>query len=297
MSEATRAWTQWPAPAKLNLFLHIIGRRKDGYHLLQTVFQLLAWGDEVRLRRRPDGQVLPSASGFQAPFEEDLCLRAATALKQHIGSPLGADIELVKRIPVGGGLGGGSSDAATVLVALNELWGAGLGVDELAGIGATLGADVPVFVRGQSAWAEGIGDLLTPITTQEHDYVIVDPGVHVATIELFQAPELTRNSPPTTISGYLSGAVVEATNAFEPVARARYPQVAAAFDWLGQFGRARLTGSGGCVFVEVGSTQLAEEIVRRCPAAFTAHRAQGVTKSPLLDAVERYRSSRSARWA
>jgi 4-diphosphocytidyl-2-C-methyl-D-erythritol kinase len=226
-----------------------------------------------------------------------LCLRAARALKQRVGSPLGADIELFKRVPVGGGLGGGSSDAATVLVALNELWGAGLGVDELAGIGATLGADVPVFVRGQSAWAEGIGDVLTPITMPERDYVIVDPGVHVATVELFQAPELTRNSPPTTISGYLSGAGVEATNAFEQVARARYPQVAAAFDWLGQFGRARLTGSGGCVFVEVGSTQLAEEIVRRCPAAFTAHRAQGVTKSPLLDAVERYRSSRSVRWA
>lgn len=297
MTDDDAAWTQWPAPAKLNLFLHLVGRRGDGYHLLQTVFQLLDWGDEVRLRMRRDGQVLRSGTGFQAPIEQDLCLRAAQALKQRVGSPLGADIELFKRVPVGGGLGGGSSDAATVLVALNELWGAGLGVDELAGIGATLGADVPVFVRGQSAWAEGIGDVLTPITMPERDYVIVDPGVHVATVELFQAPELTRNSPPTTISGYLSCAGVEATNAFEPVARARYPQVAAAFDWLGQFGRARLTGSGGCVFVEVGSTQLAEEIVRRCPAAFTAHRAQGVTKSPLLDAVERYRSSRSVRWA
>jgi len=296
MTEETAAWTQWPAPAKLNLFLHIVGRRGDGYHLLQTVFQLLDWGDEVRLRIRRDGQVLRSGAGFQVPVEQDLCLHAAHALKQRIGSPLGADIGLVKRIPVGGGLGGGSSDAATVLVALNELWGAGLGVDELAAIGATLGADVPVFVRGQSAWAEGIGDLLTPITTPDHDYVIVDPCVHVATVELFQAPDLTRNSPPTTISGYLSSGV-EATNAFEPVARARYPQVEAAFDWLGQFGRVRLTGSGGCVFVEVGSTQLAEEIVRRCPAAFTAHRAQGVTKSPLLDAVERYRSSRSVRWA
>jgi len=297
MTEATAVWTQWPAPAKLNLFLHVVGRRADGYHLLQTLFQLLDWGDEVRLRVRQDGQVLRGGTGFQAPIEQDLCLRAAHALKQRVGSPLGADIELVKRIPVGGGLGGGSSDAGTVLVALNELWGAGLGVGELAGIGATLGADVPVFVRGQSAWAEGIGDVLTPITMPERDYVIVDPGVSVATAEVFQAPELTRNSPPTTISGYLSGSGVEATNAFEPVARARYPQVAAAFDWLGQFGRARLTGSGGCVFVEVGSTQLAEEIVRRCPAAFTAHRAQGVTKSPLLDAVERHRSSRSARWA
>jgi 4-diphosphocytidyl-2-C-methyl-D-erythritol kinase len=297
MTEATAAWTKWPAPAKLNLFLRIVGHRADGYHLLQTVFQLLDWGDEVRLRIRRDGQVLRGETGFQAPIEQDLCLRAAHALKQRVGSPFGADIELVKCIPVGGGLGGGSSDAATVLVALNELWGAGLGVDELAGIGATLGADVPVFVRGRSAWAEGIGELLTPITTPEHDYVIVDPGVHVATGDLFQAPELTRNSPPTTISGYLSGSGVEATNAFEPVARARYPQVAAAFDWLGQFGRARLTGSGGCVFVEVESTQRAQEIVRRCPAAFTAHRAQGVTRSPLLDAVERHRSGPSARWA
>jgi 4-diphosphocytidyl-2-C-methyl-D-erythritol kinase len=290
MIEAAEAWTPWPAPAKLNLFLHIVGRRSDGYHLLQTVFQLLDWGDEVRLRKRRDGQVVRIGAGFQAPIEQDLCLRAALALKQRTGSPLGADIDLVKRIPMGGGLGGGSSDAATVLVALNELWGSGLGVEELAGIGGSLGADVPVFVRGRSAWAEGIGEILTPITTPEHAYVIVDPGVHVATIELFQAAELTRNSPPTTISGYLSGSGVEATNAFEPVARARYPQVAAAFDWLGQFGRARLTGSGGCIFVEAGSTRRAEEIVGRCPAAFAAHRAQGVTKSPLLQAVERYRS-------
>jgi 4-diphosphocytidyl-2-C-methyl-D-erythritol kinase len=221
-------------------------------------------------------------------------MRAATALKQRSASPLGAEIELRKAIPVGAGLGGGSSDAATVLVALNELWGTGLGTEELARIGAGLGADVPVFVRGHSAWAEGIGEQLTAIDLPEREYVIVDPRVAVSTSLLFQAPELTRNSPPTTISGYLSGSGAGATNAFEPVVRARYPQVAAALDWLGQFGAARLTGSGGCVFVEVASAQRGDEILRLCPPAFAAYRARGLAKSPLLDAVARFRGHEGA---
>lgn len=282
--------TRWPAPAKLNLFLHLVGRRADGYHLLQTLFQLLDWGDEIGLRVLADGAIRRSGDVPGVPSESDLCVRAAWALKRQTGSQLGVEIELDKRLPVGGGLGGGSSDAATVLVVLNALWNANLSPGELATLGATLGADVPVFVRGHTAWAEGIGERLTPLTLPERDFVIVDPGVTVPTAQLFQAPELTRNSPPLTISGYLSGAGAGAENAFEPVVRARYPQVGAALDWLGQFGTARLTGSGACVFLAAGSAQEASAIVGRCPPQFAAYRARGVAQSPLLAALERARA-------
>jgi 4-diphosphocytidyl-2-C-methyl-D-erythritol kinase len=283
-------WTIWPAPAKLNLFLHIVGRRDDGYHLLQTLFQLLDWGDSVQLRVRADGAIVRHAEVPGVALESDLCLRAAQALKQRTGCRLGAEVALDKRLPIGGGLGGGSSDAATVLVALNELWATGLDVDELARIGVGLGADVPLFVRGRTAWAEGVGELLTPVALPMRDFVIVDPRAAVPTASLFQAPELTRNSAPMTISGYLAASGAGADNAFEPVARARYPQVAAALDWLGQFAAARLTGSGGCVFAAVESVERARELVRSCPPAFVAHYARGVARSPLLDAVERYRN-------
>ena len=285
----TQAWTSWPAPAKLNLFLHIVGRRSDGYHLLQTVFQLLDWGDTVRLRTRSDGEIARSNDVPGVAPQSDLCLRAAHALREHSGSRLGVDIALDKRIPLGGGLGGGSSDAATVLVALNDLWSAGLSPDELAGIALDLGTDVPVFVRGYSAWAEGVGEKLTPIALRQRHYVIVDPGVSVATAALFQAPELTRNSPPLTISDYLSGSGAGTTNAFTPIARAGYPPLAAALDWLGQFGEARLTGSGGCIFVDVESAERADEIAEQCPLDFTVYQARGVDRSPLLDALEHNR--------
>lgn len=285
----TEPWTSWPAPAKLNLFLHIVGRRADGYHLLQTVFQLLDWGDSVRLRVRPDGAVERSGDIPGVPPGADLCVRAARALRQRTNCPSGVEIALDKRIPLGGGLGGGSSDAASVLVALNELWALGLSTDELADVGLALGADVPVFVRGRSAWAEGVGERLTPISLPQRCYVIVDPGVSVATAALFQAPELTRNSPPMTISDYLSGFAAGTTNAFAPIVRAGYPQLAAAMDWLGQFGEARLTGSGGCVFVDFKTRERAEEAARQCPAGFTAYCARGVNRSPLLEALEEYR--------
>jgi 4-diphosphocytidyl-2-C-methyl-D-erythritol kinase len=177
----TQSWTSWPAPAKLNLFLHIVGRRADGYHLLQTVFQLLDWGATVRLRVRADGEIARSNDVPGVAPESDLCLRAAHALREQSAGRLGVDIALDKRIPQGGGLGGGSSDAATVLVALNDLWSAGLSPDQLADIALGLGADVPVFVRGYSAWAEGVGEKLTPIALRQRHYVIVDPGVSVAT--------------------------------------------------------------------------------------------------------------------
>ncbi|MBS0556657.1 MAG: 4-(cytidine 5'-diphospho)-2-C-methyl-D-erythritol kinase [Proteobacteria bacterium] len=281
-------WTAWPAPAKLNLFLHIVGRRADGYHLLQTVFQLLDWGDTLRLRVRNDGRVVRLGGLPGVAPQDDLCVRAARALVDSAKPGLGVDIELDKRIPMGGGLGGGSSDAATVLVALNHLWGGALSIDELAAIGLRLGADVPLFVRGCSAWAEGVGERLTPIELAPRRYVIVDPGVAVPTATLFQVPELTRDTPPATIRAFLEG--MKTTNAFAPVARARFPQVAAALDWLGQYGDARLSGSGGCVFAAVESEREAENIVRQCPAQFRVWTALGVNRSPLHEAIEKFRA-------
>lgn len=278
------AWSIWPAPAKLNLFLHILGRRADGYHSLQTVFQLLDWGDSVRLRVREDGVIARVGEIPGVPAESDLCVRAAHALAAYAEAEFGVDIALDKRIPLGGGLGGGSSDAATVLVALNELWECALSIDALAQIGLTLGADVPLFVRGHSAWAEGVGEQLTPIDLPLRNYVVVDPGVSVPTAALFQVAELTRNTPPMTIRGFLDGS--KTTNAFEPVVRARFAPVAAALDWLGQFGQARLSGSGGCVFVEVESARMADAIVVAAPAPLRAWKACGVSRSPLHEVLE-----------
>ncbi len=280
----TDAWSRWPAPAKLNLFLQIVGRRADGYHLVQTVFQLLDWGDSVRLRRRADGVISRVSPLPGVPTENDLTVRAALALRERAGISAGADIAVEKRIPMGGGLGGGSSDAATVLVALNTIWGTLMSDDALAEIGLSLGADVPVFLRGHSAWAEGVGETLSPIHLPQRHYVILDPRVHVSTSALFQAPELTRNSPRMTISDFLTGTCT--ANAFAPLARVRYPQVAAAMDWLGQRGEAELSGSGGCVFAAMDSAEAAEAVVQDCPPEFAAYRAQGVNRSPLLDALD-----------
>ncbi len=279
-------WTVWPAPAKLNLFLRIIGRRPDGYHELQTVFRLLDWGDEIRLHLRDDGEIRRLCEIPGVPAQTDLVVRAAQLLQRHAGVSLGVDIEVEKRIPMGGGLGGGSSDAATVLVALNRLWGLDLTEDVLAELGRHLGADVPVFVRGRSAWAEGIGEQLTPLSLPSRHYVVIDPHESVPTAALFQASELTRNAPRATISSFVSGETTE--NAFVPVVRARHPRVAAALDWLGGFGQARLSGSGGCVFLEAKSFDRATAIAARCPAAFTAQVAMGVDVSPLQDALARH---------
>lgn len=283
----TDAWSQWPAPAKLNLFLHIVGRRADGYHLLQTVFQLLDWGDSVRLRVRDDGVVRRKTQLPGVSADADLTLRAARALRERTGITLGAEIDVEKHIPQGAGLGGGSSDAATVLVALNQLWGTQLSVDALADIGLGLGADVPVFVHGHSAWAEGVGEHLTPVQLPARHYVIIDPRVQVSTAAAFQAPELTRNSPRMTISDFLGG--TSTANAFAPVVRARYPAVAQALDWLGEFGEARLSGSGGCVFAAMDSTEAVDAVIRNCPPAFAAFRATGVNRSPLHDALDSFR--------
>lgn len=285
------AWTIWPAPAKLNLFLHIVGRRADGYHLLQTVFQLLDWGDEIRLRVREDGAIRRVDPLPGVPADIDLGARAAETLKRASGTRLGADIAIGKRVPIGGGLGGGSSDAATVLVALNALWDTGLDDDALAGLAAGLGADVPVFVRGRSAWAEGIGDRLTPIELAERWYLIVDPGVSVPTRELFQVPELTRNSPQLTIPLFVSG--VATGNAFEASVRARFPAVAVALGWLGRHGEARLSGSGGAVFAAVPSRDAGDAALAELPAAFRGWVVRGVAESPLRRRLVEWRGARA----
>jgi 4-diphosphocytidyl-2-C-methyl-D-erythritol kinase len=277
--ERADGWSAWPAPAKLNLFLHIVGRRDDGYHLLETAFQLLDWGDEVRLRVREDGGVRRVGPLPGIEDAADLGVRAARALQQATGSRLGADIAIEKRVPIGGGLGGGSSDAATVLVALNALWRTGLDEDALVAIGANLGADVPVFVRGRSAWAEGIGERLTPLALPDRWYVVADPGVAVPTGAMFQVPELTRNSPKMTIPLFVSGAPTG--NAFEPVVRARFPEVAVALDWLGRHGDARLSGSGGCVFAAFDSREAAVDAAAGMPHGMRAFVVRGVAESPL----------------
>ena len=277
-------WSDWPSPAKLNLFLRILGRRPDGYHSLQTVLQLLDWGDTVRLRVTPDGAILRiGAEGYAVPEASDLVVRAAKSLQSAAKIREGVDISVQKRIPLGGGFGGGSSNAATVLVALNRLWRAGLDEDALADLGLALGADVPVFVRGRSAWAEGVGERLTPMDLPPAAYLVVDTGVHVPTAELFQAPELTRDAAPATMAGFVSGSVLG--NAFEPVLRRRSEAVEAALQALSQLGPAALTGTGGGCFARFGTRAQAEAARVRLPSGLRAWVAEGVSESPLHRAL------------
>lgn len=290
MTEAATSF--WPAPAKLNLFLHVLGRRADGYHRLQTLFQIVDVCDQISLQPTPDGRIeridpLPDVSS-----DRDLAVRAALALQAVCGVHHGATIGIDKRIPVGAGLGGGSSDAATVLVALNEVWNTGLTVDALAEIGLGLGADVPVFVRGHTAWAEGIGEQLIQIEIPEAWYVIVYPNEVVSTAEIFADPTLTRDTPPTTIPRFLSG---ESTrNDLEARVRLRCPPVAAAIEWLGQFASARMSGSGSSVFAAIGSQQHAVWIAERCPQSWRVFVARGCALSPLQDRVRWWRSAQAS---
>ena len=279
------AWSSWPAPAKLNLFLRIPRRRADGYHELQTLFRILDWGDTVHLRLRKDGRVRREGGSVAGVAEaDDLMVRAANLLRTEANVDKGADIHVEKRIPAGAGLGGGSSDAATVLRALDRLWGLDLGEDRLAALGLRLGADVPVFVRGRNAWAEGVGEVLTPVELPPAWYVLADPGVHVATAALFQAPELTRNAAPATIADFVSGAGLG--NAFEPVLRRREPAVEAVFEALARIGTPRLTGSGSGCFVEFATRESAEAALATLPSSLRAWVAAGAARSPLLDALE-----------
>ena len=283
-SALAQSWSDWPAPAKSNLFLQITGRREDGYHQLQTVFRLLDWGDTVRLRTRGDGQVVRHGESVEGVAEaDDLMVRAARLLQSDAKIGKGADISVEKRIPAGGGFGGGSSDAATVLVALNHLWGLDFSPDRLAGLGLQLGADVPVFVRGENAWAEGVGERLTGIRLPSAWYVIVDPGIHVPTGRLFQAPDLTRNAAPAKIADFVSGNLLG--NAFEPILRRCEPAVEAVFAALSRIGAPRLTGSGSGCFVEFSDRVSAEAALADLPEGLRAWIAAGADRSPLHDSL------------
>jgi 4-diphosphocytidyl-2-C-methyl-D-erythritol kinase len=272
------ASTQWPAPAKLNLFLHVTGRRADGYHELQTLFRLIDLSDTISIRVREDGEIERPVGPRGVPPESDLTLRAAQALKAATGTPYGASLRVHKRIPLGAGLGGGSSDAATTLVALNELWDCRLTLDELSGLGLSLGADVPVFIQGSSAWAEGVGERLTPVSVPEAWYMVIYPGVGVSTAEVFQSAELTRNSPLITIRAFFESG---GRNDCEPIVRARSAEVAEALDWLAREAPARLTGTGSCVFTACPRAADAERLAARVPDRWMSFVARGLNTSPL----------------
>ena len=274
----------WPAPAKLNLFLHVTGQRADGYHELQTAFQFLDVGDVLWFEVTSGGGVELECGLPGIPAGQNLIIRAAHFLADHTGCRQGARIGVDKRLPVGGGLGGGSSDAATTLVALNTLWGLGLGVDELAELGLQLGVDVPVFVHGAAAWAEGVGEKLTPLPRlAEPWYLVVHPAVSVSTAEIFSDSQLTRNAHPIKISAFLAGAGV---NCLEPVVVRRYPEVGKALNWLSKNRPARMTGSGACVFAPCKDRHQAESILKQLPVPWTGFVARGCNRSPLLERLE-----------
>ena len=272
----------WPAPAKLNLMLRIVGRRADGYHLLQTVFQFIDRCDLIRFRMRQDGRVGRENELPGVPEEQDLVVRAARLLQQRFSIAQGVDIAVEKQLPMGGGLGGGSSDAATVLVALNHYWGLGLDRARLADIGVALGADVPVFVHGRSAWAEGVGEELTPIRLPEPWYLVVTPACHVSTAEIFNDPDLTRDSPRITIRDFLAGG---RGNDCAPVVMRRYPELVEIREWLSPFGEPRLTGTGACMFLDFDSQAAAFRALAGMPADFGGFVARGLNDSPLWSRV------------
>jgi 4-diphosphocytidyl-2-C-methyl-D-erythritol kinase len=271
-------FSYFPAPAKLNLFLHVTGRRADGYHLLQTVFRFLDFGDEVGLRVSEDGVVRRVRPVPGVTEQEDLTLRAAKLLKEASGCPLGVDIDLLKRLPLGGGVGGGSSDAATTLIALNRLWSAGLSTDRLQALAVQLGADVPVFIFGRSAFAEGIGEHLQEVQLSPAWYLVVVPQVAVSTAEIFAAPELTRNTKAIKIAAF---SVEQCRNDLQPVACRRYPQIARCLKWLEQFGKAAMSGSGACVFSAFDSERSARAALERMPAEMEGFVARGLDRHPL----------------
>jgi 4-diphosphocytidyl-2-C-methyl-D-erythritol kinase len=271
--------SRWPAPAKLNLFLHVVGQRADGYHELQTLFQLVDLADTIAIRAREDGVIERPEGPAEVPAESDLAVRAARALQAASGTSLGATLRVLKRIPQGGGLGGGSSDAATTLLALNELWSCGLTSDDLADLGLPLGADVPVFIKGLSAWGEGIGERLTPVELPERWYLIIHPGCAVSTGSVFQSSELTRNSPLITIRDFFESG---GRSDCEPVVRRLCPEVGEALDWLGRFAPARLTGTGSCVFAAYESAIEAERLAARVPDCWKSAVARGLNASPML---------------
>ncbi|MBU5387325.1 4-(cytidine 5'-diphospho)-2-C-methyl-D-erythritol kinase [Citrobacter cronae] len=280
--------SHWPSPAKLNLFLYITGQRADGYHTLQTLFQFLNYGDEIGINLRHDGEIHLLTPVEGVAHEDNLIVRAARLLMKtasataRLPAGIGADISIEKRLPMGGGLGGGSSNAATVLVALNHLWQCGLSVDELAAIGLTLGADVPVFVRGHAAFAEGVGEILTPVNPQEKWYLVAHPGVSIPTPLIFNDPDLPRNTPKRSIKTLLK---CEFGNDCEVIARKRFREVDAALSWLLEYAPSRLTGTGACVFAEFDTESRARQVLEQAPEWLKGFVAKGVNLSPLHRAL------------
>lgn len=280
--------TTWPSPAKLNLFLYITGQRPDGYHTLQTLFQFLDYGDTLTITPRCDGQLRLLTPLTGVPDEENLIIRAARLLMKaaaetgRLPAGSGADISIEKRLPMGGGLGGGSSNAATVLVALNHLWQCGLPEDELATLGLTLGADVPVFVRGHAAFAEGVGEVLTPVDVAEKWYLVAHPGVSIPTPIIFRDPELPRNTPVRSIETLLN---CEFGNDCEVIARKRFREVDDVLSWLLEYAPSRLTGTGACVFAEFDTELAARQVLEQAPEWLQGFVAKGVNLSPLKQAL------------
>ena len=280
--------TTWPSPAKLNLFLYITGQRPDSYHTLQTLFQFLDYGDTLTIKPRCDGQLRLLTPVTGVPDEENLIIRAARLLMKaaaetgRLPAGSGADISIEKRLPMGGGLGGGSSNAATVLVALNHLWQCGLPEDELATLGLTLGADVPVFVRGHAAFAEGVGEVLTPVDVAEKWYLVAHPGVSIPTPIIFRDPELPRNTPVRSIETLLN---CEFGNDCEVIARKRFREVDDVLSWLLEYAPSRLTGTGACVFAEFDTELAARQVLEQAPEWLQGFVAKGVNLSPLKQAL------------
>ena len=271
----------WPAPAKLNLFLHVTGRRADGYHLLQTVFRFIDRCDTLRFAPRVDGTIELATPLPGVPPESDLTVRAARLLQAHSGCRQGATIHLDKRLPMGGGLGGGSSDAATVLLALNHLWGTGLTRAELEHLGLNLGADVPVFVHGRNTFAEGVGERFTDVALPAATYLVLEPPVHVPTAAIFGAPELPRESTPIAAAQWRPGI---GRNDLEGVACARFPAIVEHLAWLReQAPTAMMTGSGACVFAAFSDPAAAAAALAALPAGFSGWLAEGLEQHPLAE--------------
>ena len=269
----------WPAPAKLNLFLHITGQRADGYHLLQSVFQFLHWGDELAFEITDDGLITRQTAIAGVAEADDLIIRAARLLQQSSGTKSGVNIKIKKILPMGGGLGGGSSDAATTLVVLNQLWKTAYTRQQLATLGLTLGADVPVFVHGIAAFVEGVGEQISAIEPPEKWFLVVHPQINVSTAKIFNDSGLTRDCATIRICD-LSGAVL--SNVCEPIACSHYPEIAEAIKWLSGYNRhARMTGTGACVFAEFDSQHEAEALLQRLPEKWQGFVAKGVNQSPL----------------
>jgi 4-diphosphocytidyl-2-C-methyl-D-erythritol kinase len=275
----------WPAPAKINLFLHVTGRRADGYHLLQTVFQFVDWCDWLDFTVGDDGAVVRRTDLPGVAPEQDLVVRAARRLQAHVACRLGATIGVHKQVPMGGGLGGGSSDAATVLVALNALWDLGLSTAELAGIGLELGADVPVFVYGRAAWAEGVGELLVPCPQAETAIVVVIPDCAVSTARVFGEPDLTRDTPAIKMSDLSSS---RTRNDCEPVTRRLYPAVGTALDWLSQYAPARMSGTGASVYAFFDELEQARSVAMQVPRPWRAYAGRRMNDSPLRERLLRH---------